>query len=57
MKYIVNSRRVGVLGDVYVPVDGVNVAALIDGGFIIEVESTPKAAKSATIKTKTNKEK
>ena len=57
MKYIVNSPRVGVVGDVYVPVDGVNLEALIAGGFIIQVESTPKASKSGTMKTKTNKEK
>lgn len=57
MKYVVNSPRVGVVGDVYIPVDGVNVDALIAGGFIVEVESTPKASKSGTMKTKTNKEK
>jgi hypothetical protein len=57
MKYRVNSPRLGVVGDPYVPADGVNVAALIAGGFVVEIESTPKAAKSATIKTKTNKEK
>ncbi len=57
MKYRVNSPRLGVVGDPYVPADGVNVAALIAGGFVVEIESTPKAAKSATIKTKNNKEK
>ena len=57
MKYRVNSPRLGVVGDPYVPVDGVNLEALIAGGFIIQVESTPKASKSATMKTKTNKEK
>jgi hypothetical protein len=57
MKYRVNSPRLGVVGDPYVPADGVNVAALIDGGFLVEIESTPKASKSATIKSKTNKEK
>jgi hypothetical protein len=57
MKYRVNSPRLGVVGDPYVPADGVNVAALIAGGFIIEIESTPKASKSGTMKTKTNKEK
>jgi len=56
MKYRVNSPRLGVVGDPYVPTDGVNVAALIAGGFLVEIESTPKASKSATIKTKTNKE-
>jgi hypothetical protein len=57
MKYRINSPRLGVVGDPYVPADGVNVAALIAGGFLVEIESTPKGSKSATIKTKTNKEK
>jgi hypothetical protein len=34
MKYIVVSELVGTPGDVFTPKEGVNVQALLDGGFI-----------------------
>ena len=54
MKYEIVSPRIGTPGDEYVPVDGVNVDALLEGGFIIQ--SPTKAPKGAKTKTDTNKE-
>ena len=34
MKYIIVSELVGTPGDEFVPVEGINVEALIEGGFI-----------------------
>lgn len=34
MKYIIVSELVGNPGDEFVPVEGINVEALIEGGFI-----------------------
>lgn len=49
MKYIINSVKVGNVGDVFEPTEGINIQALLDGGFIVE-ESTDKPKKSPTIK-------
>ena len=46
MAYRIISPRVGVPGAIWEPTEGVNVEALIDGGFIEET-SHPKGAKSA----------
>jgi hypothetical protein len=54
MKYTIVSPRIGTPGDEYVPVDGVNVVALLEGGFI--EQSTVKAPKGAKTKTDTNEE-
>lgn len=53
MKYEIVSPRVGTPGDEYEPADGVNVEALLDGGFIKSTNTAPKGAKT---KTDTNKE-
>lgn len=45
-KYIVVSELVGTPGDEYVPADGINVAALLDGGFIKTDTKTTKTEKS-----------
>ena len=42
--YKIVSPRVGTPGEEFVPVAGVNIEALIAGGFIIETEK-PKTAK------------
>ena len=42
--YKIVSPRVGTPGDEFVPVAGVNLEALVAGGFIIEV-AKPKTAK------------
>jgi hypothetical protein len=54
MKYTILSPRIGTPGDIYEPVEGVNVDALLSGGFIIQ--SPTAAPKGAKTKTDTNKE-
>ena len=54
MKYTILSPRIGTPGDEYLPVEGVNVDALVAGGFIIQSPTT--APKGAKTKTDTNKE-
>jgi len=54
MKYEIVSPRIGIPGDNYEPADGVNVDALLAGGFIIQ--SPTKAPKGAKTKTDTNEE-
>ena len=49
MKYIINSAKVGTVGDEFIPVQGINIQALIEGGFIVE-QSTDTVKKSSTIK-------
>jgi hypothetical protein len=49
------SPRIGTPGDEYEPVDGVNLDALIAGGFIIEV-GKPKKPKQDTANIQDNKE-
>lgn len=39
-KYTVLSDKVGEPGTAYVPEEGINVAALLEGGFIAEVKQT-----------------
>ena len=49
MAYRIISERIGVVGAIYEPVEGVNIDALIDGGFIEEVPTGPgKSAKNKT---------
>jgi hypothetical protein len=39
-KYTVLSDKVGEPGSAYIPEEGINVAALLEGGFIAEVKQT-----------------
>ena len=55
MKYIIQSERLGKVGDAFKITEGVNIQALIDGGFIAAEESTDSVKKTSTIK-KTTKE-
>ena len=55
MIYTIASTKLGIIGDPYVPADGINVAALLFGGFIVE-QSTPKPKKPAKTNTETNEE-
>ena len=55
MKYVIQSIKLGVIGEEFVPVAGTNIAALLDGGFIAIQESTDNIKKTPTIK-KTPKE-
>ena len=47
MKYIIESAKIGEVGDEFIPADGINIEALLEGGFI----STAKPAKSSKVKT------
>jgi hypothetical protein len=44
MKYIIQSERVGKLGEEYIPVEGTDIQWMLDAGFIstTEVESSSK---------------
>ena len=53
MGYVITSPRLGMVGDAYQPADGVNIEALIEGGFI---KSTSKSTKSDKPSTDTNEE-
>lgn len=55
MKYVIKSERVGKIGNIFEPAEGVNIDALIEGGFIVAEESTDSTKKTPTIK-KTPKE-
>jgi hypothetical protein len=57
MKYVIQSIKVGIIGDEFQPNPGenINIQALIDGGFISIEESTDTPKKPSTIK-KTPKE-
>jgi hypothetical protein len=55
VKYVIQSERLGKVGDSFEPADGVNIEALIEGGFIAVEESTDTPKKTSTIK-KTPKE-
>lgn len=55
MKYVIQSERIGKVGDNFEPAEGVNIEALIEGGFIAVEESTDTPKKTSTIK-KTPKE-
>ena len=55
MIYTVASSKLGIVGDPYIPAKGINVAALIAGGFIVQ-QSTPKPKKPAKTSTDTNEE-
>lgn len=46
MAYKINSERVGVIGDEFVPVEGINIDALLEHGFIVPDKTTPKPAKT-----------
>jgi hypothetical protein len=46
MKYIIVSELVGTVGAEYIPADGINVDALLDGGFIKVAPKSSKQEKS-----------
>ena len=53
MGYVIASPRLGKVGDVFEPADGINIEALIAGGFI---KSTNKTTKSDKPSKDTNEE-
>jgi len=48
MKYIIQSERVGIPGEEYVPADGANIEWMLDAGFI----STTEGESSSKVKSK-----
>jgi hypothetical protein len=57
MKYVIQSIKLGTIGDEFLPNPGenINMEALIEGGFVSVEESTETTKKTPTIK-KTTKE-
>ena len=51
-KYVIESDKIGTVGDEFTPVDGINVDALLEGGFI----STASEAKAHKVKPEAPKE-
>jgi hypothetical protein len=45
MAYVIASPKLGTVGDVFEPADGINVEALIVGGFIKSTNKTTKSDK------------
>jgi len=53
MSYVIASSKLGNIGELYEPRAGINVAALLAGGFIVEAEvSTTEEEKPAKTKSK-----
>jgi len=46
MSYTINSERLGVIGDEFVPAEGTNIEALLEHGFIVSDKPAPKPAKT-----------
>lgn len=42
MKYVIASDLVGTIGDEFIPAEGINVEALLEGGFIKESHTANK---------------
>jgi hypothetical protein len=55
MIYTIASSKLGIVGDPFIPDEGINVPALLSGGFIVE-QSTPKPKKPAKTNADTNEE-
>ena len=56
MPYKILSPRLGVPGDEWVPVEGVNVEALLEHGFLVEIGKIQKPAANSGGKVKPKKE-
>ena len=53
MSFVIASERLGKIGEFYTPKGGINIDALLAGGFIIEAEvSTTEEEKPAKTKSK-----
>lgn len=51
-KYVIESNKIGTVGDEFIPAEGINVEALLEGGFI----STATETKSPKVKPEAPKE-
>jgi hypothetical protein len=52
MTYKILNPRIGTPGDEYIPRPGVNIDALLNAGFIVEIASPTTEHKPATVKKK-----
>ena len=53
MSFVIASERLGKIGDPYTPKDGININALLSGGFVVVAEvSTTEEEKPAKNKPK-----
>jgi len=53
MSYVIASSKLGKIGELYEPKAGINIGALLAGGFIVETEvSTTEEEKPAKTKSK-----
>lgn len=52
MKYKILNRRMGTPGDEWTPRPGINIQALLNAGFIIEIASPTPTQEPATVKKK-----
>jgi|694.fasta_scaffold65538_4 hypothetical protein len=52
MTYKILNPRIGTPGDEYIPRPGVNIDALLNAGFIVEIASPTSEHKPATVKKK-----
>jgi hypothetical protein len=55
MSYRIASEKLGKIGDLYVPKAGINVAALLAGGFITELAEVSTTEEEKPAKTKPKK--
>ena len=55
MSFLIASERLGKIGDPYTPKDGINVGALLAGGFIIERAEVSTTEEEKPAKTKSKK--
>ena len=39
-KYVIESDKIGTVGDEFIPAEGINVNALLEGGFISTADKT-----------------
>jgi hypothetical protein len=55
MSYLIASEKLGKIGDLYVPKAGINVSALLAGGFITELAEVSTTEEEKPAKTKPKK--
>jgi hypothetical protein len=55
MSFFIASEKLGKIGDLYIPKAGINVGALLAGGFIIERAEVSTTEEEKPAKTKSKK--
>lgn len=56
MSFVIASERLGKIGEPYTPKHGINIDALLAGGFIVEVSTTEEAKPAKNKPKKASKE-